>query len=162
MRRRVVGALDLGLRAGEMLRLQVKHVDYATWTILLPADITKAQRDRRAYVGTDRLRRVLDERKAIGPEAYIFGRESGSFVASFDKTWKRLFRLAGLPVGRVGGLVWHDLRHEYGSTLIEHGATIQETKQLMRHADIRTTARYLTATDTRLMELATSLGRRHA
>ena len=71
-----------------------------------------------------------------------------------------MFKLAGLSVGRRGGLVWHDLRHEYGSLLIEQGATIVEAKELMRHSDIRTTARYLKANGERLRELSAKMGQR--
>ena len=74
----------------------------------------------------------------------------------------RPVKLAGLPTGRKGGYVWHDLRHEYGSFLIEQGATIQEAKEMMRHADIRTTARYLKADDDRLKQLAAKMGQRLA
>jgi integrase len=160
MKRRLIGALDLGLRESEMLHLQVKHVDFESWTVHLPADITKAGKDQVVFAVTPRLREALEARQGLGPDAYVFGREDGRFVASFDKTWKRLFKLAGLPVGRKAGVVWHDLRHEYGSLLIEQGATIQEAKELMRHADIRTTARYLKADETRLRELAGKLGQR--
>jgi integrase len=162
MRRRVIGAIDLGLRQGEMLHLQVKHVDYETWKVTLPAAITKAARDQQAFAMTSRIQQVLQERRLLGPEAYLFGREDGRFVASFDKTWKKLFTLAGLPVGRKNGYVWHDLRHEYGSFLIEQGATIQEAKEPMRHADIRTRSRYLTADEGRLRELAGRMSRRRA
>jgi integrase len=35
MRRRLIGAIDLGLREGEMLKIQIKHVDYQTWRITI-------------------------------------------------------------------------------------------------------------------------------
>jgi site-specific recombinase XerD len=63
-------------------------------------------------------------------------------------------------VGRKNGVVWHDLRHEYGSFLIDQGATIQEARELMRHADIRTTGRYLKASEDRLRQLAEKFGQR--
>jgi site-specific recombinase XerD len=162
MKRRLIAAIDLGLRQGEMLRLQVKHVNYETWSVLLPATITKAERDQEAFAMTARLQVVLQERRFLGPDAYLFGREDGGFVASFDKSWTKLFKLAGLTVGRKDGYVWHDLRHEFGSYLIEQGATIQETKELMRHADIRTTSKYLKANDDRLRELAGRMSTRRA
>jgi integrase len=160
MKRRVIAAIDLGLRQGEMLKLQVKHVDFDNWTILLPKEITKAKKDQLAYAMTDRLQKVLEERKSLGPEGFIFGKQNGRFVASFDKTWKKLFQLAGLQAGRKGGVVWHDLRHEYGSYLADQDVKIHELKALMRHQDIRTTARYLTARDERLRELAGKMGQR--
>jgi integrase len=142
--------------------VQVKHIDFDNWVVELPASITKAGLDQRVFAMTPRVQEALTERRKLGAEAYVFGREDGRFVASFDRTWKRLFKLAGLPVGRKGGYIWHDLRHEYGSFLIEQGATIQEAKELMRHADIRTTARYLKANDERLKELAAKMGQRLA
>jgi integrase len=161
MRRRLTGALDLGIRSGEMLLIQVKHVDADNTMIRLPAAITKAGTDQVVYAGTERIRAVLDERRKLGAEAYVFGRDDGSYVASFGKAWRKLFRLAGLIVGRAG-YVWHDLRHEYASAIIEQGATIQEAKEMMRHADIRTTERYLTAHKSRLHELAGKLGAKRA
>lgn len=162
MRRRVIGALDLGLRAGEMLRVQVKHVDYESWKIHLPASATKAGVDQVVYAGSTRLRELLEARRSLGPDAYVFGREDGTFVAGFKKAWQKLFTLANLPVGRKAGYVWHDLRHEYGSSVIEQGATIQEAKELMRHADIRTTERYLKAHERRLIQIAERLGAKRA
>jgi Phage integrase family len=161
MRRRVICAVDLGLRAGEMLLVQVKHVHYETWLIELPDYVTKAGIDQIAFAGTSRLQQVLEERRVLGPDAYIFGKENGRRVASFDRSWKRLFRLAGLPTGRKNGLVWHDLRHEYGSYLADKGAEIHELRDLMRHADIRTTAGYLTPHYERLRELAAQFSHRH-
>jgi site-specific recombinase XerD len=160
MKRRLFAALDLGLREGEMLLLQVKHIDFDNWIIRLPSTITKAAVDQQVFAGTQRLQDVLTERRGLGAEKFVFGREDGRYVASFDRTWRTLFKRAGLKVGRKQGLVWHDLRHEYGSFLIEQGATIQEAKEMMRHADIRTTARYLTADPRRLRELAGKMGLR--
>lgn len=162
MTRRLIGALDLGIRSGEMLKIQVKHVDADNRMIRLPGAVTKSGVDQVVYAGTERLHAVLVERRDLGADAFVFGREDGSYVASFAKAWKKLFKLAGLDVGRKSGYIWHDLRHEYGSALIEQGATIQEAKELMRHADIRTTERYLTAHKSRLHEIAERLGKRRA
>jgi integrase len=162
MERRLIAGLDLGLRAGEMLAVQVKHVDYDNWVIHLPAANTKAGRDQRVFVETERCKNMLEARKDLGPDAYVFGTEKGTFVASFDKPWKRLFKEAGLPVGRKGGYVWHDLRHEYCSSVADHGANIHELRELARHADIRTTQRYLKASDERLRELQKAREKRPA
>jgi hypothetical protein len=63
MRRRLIAALDLGLRSGEMLRIQRKHIVYGepdlVWAIRLPAEITKAGKDQVVFVGSDRLKAEL-------------------------------------------------------------------------------------------------------
>jgi integrase len=162
MKRRIIAAMDLGLRAGEMLQVQVKHVDYDNWRLNLPAAITKAKKDQQLPVESERLKEVLNERRTVGSEGFVFGKEDGSYVGSFDKTWHRLFKLAGLPDGRKQGYTWHDFRHEYCSYLADEGAGIHELKELARHSDIRTTARYLKPRDERLRQLAGAFGKRHA
>ena len=162
MRPRLCAALDCGLRAGEMLRVQRKHVGYGgvddVWVIHLPASITKAGEDQRVYVGSTRLKAELQKRRFLDDDAYVFGTGEGRFVASFDKSWQRLFRTAGLAVGRKTGLVWHDLRHEYGMRVAEQTDNIVDVRDMMRHKDIRTSNRYLTAREKRLKALSRLLG----
>jgi site-specific recombinase XerD len=164
MKRRVIAALDLGLRAGEMLKIQVKHVDYTNWVVNLPATMTKAGattgKSQQVYAGTERVREVLEARRFLGPDAFVFGKENGAKVGDFGKSWNRLFKLSGLHAGRKTGYVWHDLRHEFCSNLIDQGANIHEARQMARHADIRTTGKYLHPRDERLRELAAKLHQR--
>ena len=162
MRRRLCVALDCGLRAGEMLRVRRRHIQYGpqdeAWVITLPASITKAGEDQQVYVGRDRLKAELQKRRFLDDDDYVFGTEDGRFVGSFDKSWKRLFMEAELPIGRKGGLVWHDLRHEYGNRVAEQTDNIADIKDMMRHADIRTSAAYLKARERRLKALSKRLG----
>jgi hypothetical protein len=66
MRRRLIAAIDLGLRQGEMLKVQVKHVDFTNWKITLPPENAKGgattDRPEFVYAMTDREREVLNER----------------------------------------------------------------------------------------------------
>jgi integrase len=166
MHRRLIAAIDLGLREGEMLKVQVKHVDFATSKITLPAEVAKGgattDRAESVYAMTPRVRQVLEERKELGPDAYVFGAESGSYVASFDKSWRELFGHAGLPVGRKNELTWHDLRHEFVSFLADSGGEIHEVKEAARHKDIRTTERYKKAREERLRALMAKMADRSA
>ena len=164
MKRRLIGAIDLGLREGEMLKVQVKHVDYQTWRVTLPPENTKggASTDRAeaVYAMTPRVQKVLEERRSLGADRFVFGSESGAYVASFDKGWRELFKHAGLPVGRKGGLIWHDLRHEFVSHLVDEGGAIHEVKEAARHKDIRTTERYMTAKEERLKAVMAKMATR--
>jgi site-specific recombinase XerD len=67
--------------------------------------------------------------------------------------------MAGLPVGR-NGLVWHDLRHEFVSYLVDQGGEIHEVKEAARHKDIRTTERYMKAREDRLKALMAKMADR--
>jgi integrase len=106
-------------------------------------------RDEFVWVMSDRLRRVLEQRRFLGSEGYIFGTEDGRCVRKFHDSWKALFRAAGLPED----LRWHDARHEFVSSLIEEGGTIQEVKEAARHKSITTTAKYMKAHEEKLKAL---------
>jgi hypothetical protein len=44
MYRRLVSAIDLGLREGEMLKVEIKHIDFTSWAITLPPERRAAPR----------------------------------------------------------------------------------------------------------------------
>lgn len=160
IRRWFIGALDSGLRRSELLNVKVQHVDYKNWKILLP--VTKSQEPQYVYAGTPRLREVLEQRRFLGPDAYVFGDDSGKLVSTdrFERRWKDWFEAAGLPIGLKEGLVWHDLRHEFVSYLLDQGVAIHEVKELARHASIETTMGYATAREELLREAAAKMSRR--
>ena len=145
-----------------MLKVQRRHVQYGpmseVWEIHLPPKNTKAGRvtgeQQTVYVASHRLKQELLKRKSLADEDYVFGSEDGKQVKSFKKQWRRLYELAGLPVGREDGFTWHDLRHEFISNAAEHSDNPEELRELARHADIRTTQLYLQAKTKRLKTLA--------
>jgi hypothetical protein len=133
--------------------VQVKHIDYVNWRITLPWTNAKGGkttgRDEFVWVMSDRLRRVLEQRRFLGPDAYVFGTEDGRRIDKFHNAWRLLYRTAGLP----DNLTWHDARHEFVSSLIEEGGTVQEVKEAARHKSITTTAKYMKASEDRLRAL---------
>lgn len=57
--------------------------------------------------------------------------------------WYGALRRAG-----IRDLTFHDLRHEFGSRLIEAGVSLLTVSHLYGHTSIATTARYLNASQT--------------
>ena len=170
MRRRVYAAFDLGLRHGEIVKVQLKHVDFKpikvaiddevrdVLAIALPPAVTKGGKTtgemEYVYAGTERLRLELGKRRFAlkrDPEAYVFGTESGKPVKSFKRMWRELFKLAGLDYGRAKGLTWHTIRHEFVSRNIENTGDPVVTQRLARHKDGRTTQGYMHARESRVM-----------
>ncbi len=66
MTARVVGALDTGMRRGEMLLLQNKHVLWAEDLIRIIGANAKSKKERRVPIATSRLRWVLEQRAFLG------------------------------------------------------------------------------------------------
>lgn len=90
-----------------MLKVQIKQIDFTSWAITLPPENAKGgattDHAETVYAMTPRVRQMLEARRdqLNNPERYVFGAESGAYVASFDKSWREIFRHAGLPVGRL-------------------------------------------------------------
>ena len=83
---------------------------------------------------TEEIQAVLTERQTLDPDAYVFGDDDGKRVRKFHGSWRKLYRAAGLP----DALVWHDIRHEFVSDLIDRGANISEAaKPLVTEASPR-------------------------
>ena len=55
---------------------------------------------------------------------------------------KRAFRTACIRAG-INDFHFHDLRHDFASRLIRNGVDLNTVKELMGHASITTTQRYL-------------------
>lgn len=147
---RLVCALDLGLRQGTMLRLQNKHIDFEDWVLHIPAAIAKDDEDLELPIESKRLRKFLNTRRLLGPEAYPFGHglgnkrfKNGSFQNNFSKTAKALFRLAGIEFGQAD-MVWHDFRHDMATLLTtDLGTPLPVAKEITGHSETRMLERYI-------------------
>lgn len=179
MRLRLIAAFDTGLRVSELMAVQLKHIDFrpvvvdvdgekrGVLRIALPAEATKGGKTtgkpESVFVGSERLKTALGLRRfelGKNPEAFVFGRRDGKPQKGFRRMWRELFKRAGLDWGRDKGLVWHTLRHEFTSRVLEQADGDPIVAQKMaRHKDLRTTQNYMHARDKRLMATAARLGR---
>lgn len=149
-RRRTVGRRDyavllllsrLGLRAGEVAAITLDDIDWRVGELLvrnrkgrrverlpLPADVGEA------IVSYLRRRPRVESRavflRVIAPVGGIDRLVVAGIVLA-------ACRRAGLP--RVGA---HRLRHTAATEMLRAGASLSEIGQVLRHRDIRTTARY--------------------
>lgn len=162
MRRWMIGALDVGVRRTELLNVKVKDVDFQNWIIRLPE--TKSQEPQCVHAQTERLQKILEQRRFLGDEAYVFGDDSGKRVSvdRFQRRWKRWFKAAGIPIGLKGGFVWHDFRHEFVSYLLDQGEKLHDVKDAARHADIATTMGYVATLEEKQKETFATMQRRSA
>ena len=177
MKLRIIAALDTGMRKGEMLRIQLKRVDFKHGFIQLPRRVlmkdvyrqnTKNDKTRRIPI-TPRLLKLLKKRRFIEAEGYVFGDATGALVEDIKKPWNTVNLLAhGCELEwTVGGnlsakcwddlrrinLHWHDLRHEALSRLGESGElSDHELMEIAGHANLTTTQRYLNTRIERLKQ----------
>lgn len=162
---RLIGALELCCRRGEMLLIQNKRVNWDTCQIGIPGATAKDKENRRIpFNPKGRLAAILERRAELGPDAYVFGSATGTYQPNIQTAWETLRLLAnGLEPrsGREGGewnreqlrridLRWHDLRHEGACRLLADGVDIRIIQLMLGHASIQQTQRYLNVTDEEL------------
>ena len=87
---RIVGALELCCRRGEMLLIQNKRVNWDTHQIGIPGATAKDKENRRIpFNPNGRLAAILKRRAALGPEAYVFGATHGALGSAHQYTLQR-------------------------------------------------------------------------
>lgn len=136
-----------GLRASEVVRLKVKHIDSAQKIIRV--EQSKGRKDRNVMLSPetlDLLRQWWKARRdhdATTPlqERWLFpGRRPGKPMTT--RQLSRLFHEAADAAGIKNGVTLHALRHSFATHLLERGTDIRIIQALLGHDKLDTTARY--------------------
>jgi integrase len=139
----IIGALDTGMRRGELLSLRFTDIDAERQVIHVRAEVAKSKKGRDIPIATTRLRAILDGLRldATGQpkrvDAHVFSNEVGEPTKDFRGAWLKALAQAGIK-----DLRFHDLRGEYASRLVEHGVPLSQVRDLLGHSSIVTTERY--------------------
>lgn len=159
IRRRILGTLWLGARGSELDRVQLAHVNFRTWDVLLQ----KGKSAPRAVWLDDRspLRDLLERRRFLKPTDLVFGDEDGQLYNP-RSAWETVLLLAHGKITAAGtgrtsaqdaihfdaiDLHFHDLRRECASRWWEQKVDLLKISRWLGHADFQMTQRYLRLTD---------------
>ena len=137
-----------GLRAGEVVRLKVKHIDSAQKIIRI--EQSKGRKDRNVMLSPEtvdllrqwwKVRRGFDAHTTPLQERWLFpGRKPGRPMTT--RQLNRLFHEAANGAGIKKGVTLHALRHSFATHLLERGTDIRILQALLGHDKLETTARY--------------------
>ena len=136
-----------GLRAGEVVRLKVKHIDSAQRIIRV--EQSKGRKDRNVMLSPEtvgllrqwwKARRGFDATTPL-QERWVFpGLRPGKPMTT--RQLGRLFHEAADAAGIKKGVTLHALRHSFATHLLERGTNIRIIQALLGHDKLDTTARY--------------------
>ncbi len=137
-----------GLRAGEVVRLKVKHIDSAQKIIRV--EQSKSRKDRNVMLSPETLDLLRQWWKARPryydagapvEERWLFpGRKPGKPMST--RQLNRLFHEAADAAGITKSVTLHALRHSFATHLLERGTDIRIIQALLGHDKLDTTARY--------------------
>ena len=137
-----------GLRAGEVVRLKIKHIDSAQKIIRI--EQSKGRKDRNVMLSSETLGLLRQWWKARPSwhdagtpleERWLFpGLRRGKPMTT--RQLSRLFHEAADAAGIRKGVTLHALRHSFATHLLEDGTDIRFIQALLGHDKLDTTARY--------------------
>jgi len=126
--------LDTGGRHGEICTLEWSRINLEERTISLWRPKVK---NESILFMTDRVYDILCNRFKNKLNQFVFNNRTGEAKGYTPTTLRKAFKRAGLSDCSA-----HTLRHTHASRLIQNGLSIYEVKEMLGHADIRTTMRY--------------------
>jgi integrase/recombinase XerD len=137
-----------GLRAGEVVRLKVKHIDRAQNIIRI--EQSKGRKDRNVMLPAETLdllrqwwkaRRSRYDAGIPLEERWLFpGTKPGRPMTT--RQLNRLFHKAADGAGIKKKVTLHALRHSFATHLLDRGTDIRIIQALLGHDKLDTTARY--------------------
>jgi integrase/recombinase XerD len=138
-----------GLRAGEIVRLKVKHIDRAQKIIRI--EQSKGRKDRNVMLSPEMLDLLQQWWKARPSrydagialqERWLFPSRKTAGKPITTRQLSRLFHEATDTAGIKKSVSLHALRHSFATHLLERGTDIRIIQALLGHDKLDTTARY--------------------
>ncbi|MBM4307446.1 MAG: tyrosine recombinase XerC [Deltaproteobacteria bacterium] len=140
-----------GLRVGELVGLNLKHLDLNLGIVRV---MGKGRKERIVPVGDQAIKALkvyLDQRRDPESETPLFVNLRGGRLTS--RSVGRLIKKYTRSSGIVRKVSPHSLRHSFATHLLDAGADIREIQEMLGHASLSTTQKYIHLSPGKLMEV---------
>ncbi|HHM24092.1 MAG TPA: site-specific tyrosine recombinase XerD [Bacteroidetes bacterium] len=140
-------AYATGMRVSELIRTEVKHIDFAEDFVLIPYG--KGGKTRIVPLGRIAKETVQHYLREGRPR--LFRQRHSGDVLFLSKTGRPLTRMAYWHIlrryvekaGIKKHVTPHTIRHSFATHLLDGGADLRAVQEMLGHADISTTSIYL-------------------
>lgn len=140
-----------GLRVGELVGLNLKHLDVQLGIVRV---MGKGRKERIVPFGNEAaeaLNAYLTIRRDPEAETPLFVNLRGGRLTS--RSVGRLIKKYTRSTGIIRKVSPHSLRHSFATHLLDAGADIREIQEMLGHASLSTTQRYIHLSPGKLMEV---------
>ena len=137
-----------GLRAGEIVRLKVKHIDSPQ--MIIHVQQSKGRKDRLVMLSPDLLAQLrawwkvrpkhADNGVPVQERLFFPGRRKGTPLSTHQLN--NIFHKVRKAAGIKKAVNVHSLRHSFATHLYDRGIDIRTIQALLGHDKLETTARY--------------------
>jgi excisionase family DNA binding protein len=133
----IVVALNTGMRKGEVFNLRWKNVDIERKQISIKE--SKSGRERKIPINSALFSLLNALKSQNGSGEYVFtNSRTGKPYTDIKKSFSK-----ACDDAHIEDLRFHDLRHTFATRLVRRGVDLVMVKELLGHASIVTTQRYL-------------------
>ena len=148
----VILLLSTGIRRTEVVTITLEDLDLEQRQVLIRGKGGKERVVPLAEQAVEAIREYLKHRVKTTSRHLFVSANGGHAIQGriVNRILNRIIRRAGLE---DQGITPHKLRHTFATHLIRNGADVRTVQELLGHADIQTTARYLHS-DTRTKQSA--------
>ena len=136
----IVTAFSAGLRLSEVTHLKCRDIDSEAMRIVVRNG--KGEKDRCVMLSTKLLPELREYWYEYRPGVWLFpGRDRTQPIG--HRTVQRAFKRAKEAAGIDKPATMHSLRHSFAVLLLEDGNNLKYIQELLGHASIKTTMKYL-------------------
>lgn len=131
-------SINTGLRQGELFNLRWDQVNFQIRIITIVGPESKSYQTRHIPLNNISMSVLKGwQEQTLRLSNLVFPNADGLPFDNVDTAWENILKAAGITKFR-----WHDLRHDFASKLVMAGVDLNTVRELMGHADIKTTLRY--------------------
>jgi len=146
-------ALNIGLRLGEILNLQWRHIDFTARKVSV--EKTKNGKVRFIPLNDVLLKELVALKHRDNQNPFLFfNLRTRKPLTRVERAFKTACRKADIK-----GLRFHDLRHTFATRLIERGIDVITVQNLLGHSSVIITQRYTHSGDERKRKAVELLGK---
>ena len=144
IKRAALFAVSTGLRISDILNLKYSNIKNDNGSYRLIIVQAKSGRELKVPLHPIAIKQI--DLQFINQEKLVF--EGFIYSSHTNKKLEKWIKSAGIN----RKVTWHTLRHSYGSLLASLNISITVIRELMGHANINSTMRYISTSENQLVE----------